>query len=91
MITIKKKYIAGAFVILALVFLFGSHQADAKIYGINGPTFSLRAMKGNIIADDGKSIFMWGFANASGAESTIPVPWSYTDCESGTVCNREPD
>jgi len=74
MITIKKNSIAGTLVILAIVFFFGNHQADAKIYGINGPTFSLRAMKGNIIADDGKSILMWGFANASGPRVRFQHP-----------------
>ncbi|MDQ7787409.1 MAG: multicopper oxidase domain-containing protein [Thermodesulfovibrionales bacterium] len=71
---IKKINIMEALVILALVFLFGVQQADAKIYGISGPTFNLRAMKGNIIADDGKSIFMWGFANASTARVRFQYP-----------------
>ena len=39
--------------------------ADATIQGISGPTFNLTAKTGNIIADDGASIFMWGFSNGS--------------------------
>jgi len=74
MITIKKNNILEVLVILALVFIFGSQQADAKIYGISGLTFNLRAMKGNIIADDGKSIFMWGFANAAGVRTRFQYP-----------------
>lgn len=74
MISVQKNTIMRLFVILAVLLLFGSMQADAKIPGISGPTFNLRALKGNIIADDGKSIFMWGFANASGQRVRFQYP-----------------
>ena len=64
------KQVLGKKILLLLLSMVAAFMtavpADATIQGISGPTFNLTAKTGNIIADDGASIPMWGFANGSG-------------------------
>lgn len=65
---------AALLLILLTVFLvLRAFPSEAIIHGINGPAFDLTAKTGYILADDGASIYMWGFANANG-EMQYPAP-----------------
>jgi hypothetical protein len=56
--------------LVSIFFLLGTEAAQAVfIPGITGPNFNLTAKTGNIIADDGNSIFMWGYANGTDVTS----------------------
>jgi FtsP/CotA-like multicopper oxidase with cupredoxin domain len=63
--TIYKKRIMVSLLLITIFLLIAPLSSQAVIHGITGPTFNLTAKSGTILADDGKSIFMWGFAKQS--------------------------
>lgn len=63
----KKRFtkIFGGFAV-AMLFMCVAAAAQAKIYGIPGPTFNLTAKAGYINTGDGGSHYIWGYADGAG-------------------------
>ncbi len=72
----KAARIAGLlmFALTALVVLPVTAAAQAVIPGVQGTTFDLVAKSDSISMPDGKSIFIWGYANGAAARAQYPGP-----------------
>ncbi|MFQ5494389.1 MAG: multicopper oxidase domain-containing protein, partial [Phycisphaerae bacterium] len=57
----------GLALAMALFFRPAGANGGAEVAGISGPTFDLTARDGHILGGDGSTIYVWGYANGSGA------------------------
>ena len=67
---LNKRGLAAAAILLAA----WTGTGWAKITGVTGSAFTFTAKAGHISTSDGNSIYMWGYANGTGAGATMQYP-----------------